>query len=770
METKHIATIIAMALCFGVYFYFSHNMQNRQRERMYEAEGYVPWDEEEAREVFKQSDELLASAVQELQDHRREEARLLYRKAMTNVALYLQNHGDKNLEPDLTLSEWKKLRNGVYLGSLNEEFDYLSSLLSEGNVKVEEVERFVRGYSDTDFRPLEQAFEQSKPQLENIRAQQAPKWLRLYVQDSSGGQRHEKAIESEVAKKWTPNSGFKLVFGKSLGKVETKATWKTLTIHANEESAYYEFQNQGGQFTNRSPPVIPHKLTLSFKIEGNSENPTAWDDLPEIILEAPAPETLYVEKNSSGSWDEGDRLEAENRKILLEKIEQELGKLPSFQLFPGLDADRLSIIGSDGKVDRQATTALAYLNPEKFSAQLKEALQTDSRTAQGELMGVIVNLGLEEQSGWLTQSLETAGLYGQQQVLEALKSKPWFGNWEPALYLLRKGNEDIRSKLSRELGAHMTNPRVKGAFIEIGNDPRDPLRREMARFLLQKLPQEELEPYAVWIDDRDTRFSEEIFIQLRRGDSELGRKIVLDKFSTASPRLQEIMLNGYKFNHESVDPEEISILKSAVRQKASSQLHSNALNVLLNSSYRTEVWQCLWELSDGNQLSARENDQVESKLLQNVSRAFPEKALEYYKDSIYRVENLSDAPDRAARSRQGMAITSMLGMDGLKDDSVRWLADFMAANPGNGELPLLVVRAVQQFHRIRDGWNWEQPEMIAILETGMAHNDPSARGFSYKVAGHALKKGHNLYREMLVKAADSESDEKLGKQIESLLK
>ncbi len=82
----------------------------------------------------------------------------------------------------------------------------------------------------------------------------------------------------------------------------------------------------------------------------------------------------------------------------------------------------------------------------------------------------------------------------------------------------------------------------------------------------------------------------------------------------------------------------------------------------------------------------------------------------------------------------------------------------------------LVIRAVQQFHRIRKGWNWEQPELIAILETGMNHPDSSARGFSYKVAGYALKEGHNLYRDLLVKAAADESEPKLVKQIESLLK
>ena len=301
-------------------------------------------------------------------------------------------------------------------------------------------------------------------------------------------------------------------------------------------------------------------------------------------------------------------------------------------------------------------------------------------------------------------------------------------------------------------------------------DPRDPRRLDMASFLLQKLPLDELEPFAVWIDDRDTRFSEQIFSMLSRRVPALGRQMVLSRYSTAKTGLQEVMLSRYKFNNDSIQPEEVNILKSAVGQRTSAKLRANALNALMNAAYRPEVWKCLWELSGGGQLPRRELDRVESKLLQSVYRAYPDKAAEYYKDTIYRVENLPETPDRFARSRQGTAITSLLGMDGAKDASVAWLADFMTANPDNGELPLLVIRAVQQFHRIRKGWNWEQPELIAILETGMNHPDSSARGFSYKVAGYALKEGHNLYRDLLVKAAADESEPKLVKQIESLLK
>ncbi len=767
METKHIGTIIALALCFGVYFYFTQTLQDQQRDMMYEAEGYVEWDEEEARDLFNRSDELLGSAMQELQAHEREKARLLYREAMSNVALYLQNHRDKNLEPDLTVSDWKKLRDGIYLGSLNEEFDFLEGELARGDVKVEEVEWFVRGYGDPEFSPLRQAFEQSKSELESLRAQQAPKWLRIYVQDSSGGQRHEKPIESEIVKKWTPDYGFKAVFGKSLGNVEKKATWKTLTIWATEESAYYEYQNRSNNFDSQSPPVIPYKLTLKFSIEGSEKIPTSWDDLPEIIVEAPVPDTLLLEDKS---YAEGDRLEAENRKVLLEKMQAAMGALPSFRPFPELDADQLSILGAGGKVDRQAATALAYLKPEKFSNQLQGALQTVSKSGRGELMGLIIELGLEEHSGWLIQSLTNSDLYSQQQVFEAIQNKPWFGDWEPAVMLLRKGHDNIRTNLMRKMGDHVSNPKVKGALIEIGNDPKDPRRLDFARYLIQHLPEEELAPYAVWVDDRDTRFSEQIFTLLRRKDQELGRQIILAKYATANAKLREAMLNGYKFNYESIAPAEIDMLKSAVQQRASPKLHTNALNALLKAAYYPEVWACLLELKNDVGLSEREKNRVEEALLNNVNRARPDFAKEYNLAEVARLEASAASLDRFARSRQGTAITNLLGMKGSKDASVKSLSELMGANPGDEELSLMVIRAIQQFHRIRKGWDWGQAELVAILTKGMAHPNKEARKYSYKVAGFALKEGYENYRNLLVVAADRETDSKLKTQIQGYLR
>ena len=94
----------------------------------------------------------------------------------------------------------------------------------------------------------------------------------------------------------------------------------------------------------------------------------------------------------------------------------------------------------------------------------------------------------------------------------------------------------------------------------------------------------------------------------------------------------------------------------------------------------------------------------------------------------------------------------------------------MVAHLEDDEVSQLVVRAVQQYHRIRSGWSWEQLEMLAIIEIGMNHQNPATRGYSYKVAGYAMKEGHGIYREMLTGASARESDEKLFKQIENLLK
>ena len=108
-------------------------------------------------------------------------------------------------------------------------------------------------------------------------------------------------------------------------------------------------------------------------------------------------------------------------------------------------------------------------------------------------------------------------------------------------------------------------------------------------------------------------------------------------------------------------------------------------------------------------------------------------------------------------------------MDGQKDARVASLAKILEEYPSDDDFTHRALFAIQQYHRIRDGWNWNQQEMQVILNAGMNHPNPQTRQFTYKVAAYALGKDHRQYSTMLEQAQSLEADPKLLKQIEEYL-
>ena len=96
-------------------------------------------------------------------------------------------------------------------------------------------------------------------------------------------------------------------------------------------------------------------------------------------------------------------------------------------------------------------------------------------------------------------------------------------------------------------------------------------------------------------------------------------------------------------------------------------------------------------------------------------------------------------------------------MDGQKDARVTSLAIIIEEYPLDHDFTHNVLFAIQQYHRIRDWWNWDQEELVTILNREMKHPNPQTRQFTYKTATYALKKSignilrysnmHNLWRQ-----------------------
>lgn len=761
------AAIILLIAINLYYFYFVKDKEDNRFERI--SQQYEEKTEENVCKAMEEADVIWKQTVVALNEHKLEEAQDLYKAGREKINFHLSQHGYQEMKPGLTLSDWKKEQDTVLLEALQTELRILMDKLKSGEVNPNDVESFFRGFNDFAFRDLESEYNNRKSEIEKARAVHASKWIRVIISDYIKGYQFKYGgiVENALRSKWIDDRGYTLVFARSMGQFENNATLKTLTVKVEEEDAQYEFENN--IFINRAQPVIPIKVTVSFSMEGDEEFITGWDNLYSLEAEAPAPDTLWVKEKKSGSLDEADKLVIENRGILERDIQLKLNQLPPFEFFPGQDTDRLTLLTTEGGVDTKSAMALTFKSPRLFKSQLGEAIQSVTPETLGDLQYLVIKLEQDAHAKWLAQTLKEADINSQKKALRALENKPRTWGYGPILVLTRRGHDSVRTQALYTLRGQLHHAKVKKTLKAIANNPGDPRRIEFANFILNESPKEDLHLYTHWIKDSDHKFAAETFQRIKRKDQDLTRKLVVEYYAEVSPELKEKMLSHFTFRYEGADPKDIALLKNAVLQTESARIRTNALNSLLNAPYLPGVWWSLNELKTAS-LSSKEKSIIERELIYSVDRGNPNGAKLYLMAEIKRLQSaVKEVPSNQADALLRGAIGKLIGMDGQKDEWVASLAEIIIENPTDHDFLHNALLALQQYHRIRDGWNWDQQEMENILYAGAKHPNLQTRQFTYKVAGYALGKSHRQYASLLEQAHNLESDPKLLKQIEEYL-
>ena len=772
LNKKAINAAILIIVAINLYyFYFKKDKEDDRYERA--AEKHESSSEEKIKAGAAKAEELWKKTIVALNEHRLEEAERFYKAGKDKIGYEINEHGYKEIRPGLTLSDWKKEQDALLLEALQEEFRLIIEKLKSAEVTPSYTESFYRTYNDFAFRDLEREYRDRNKEIESARAVLASKWLRINIYDYINGYQYQygKIIERVLQNKWRDQTGYKLVFARSMGQLEKQATWKTLNIKVEEEDAEYVFGNSNS--LNRAPPSIPIKATVSFEMEGDKFIETGWDNLRSLEAEAPAPDSIWVKEKKSDALDEADELLNKNRAKLEKDLTDALESMPGFSFFPYHKVEGMSIFGDDGSIDRKTALAMALTAPDLFHPQFAEAIKSASTETLGELYYLIISLDLNEHAKWLAQSLIEADLNSQKIVIESLKNKPWFWGYGPILFLARRGHDDIRTEALYSLRGQLYETKVKDTIKVIANNSRDARRVEFASLILNEVKKEELGQFAVWIKDRDLQFATQAYNHIRRRDQDLARNLVVKYFPEVSPKLQERMLSGYKINYNSITPGELALLKNAVVQNKNTKMRTNSLNSLLKASHIPEVWSTLNELKTAPLLQ-EQISQIELQLVYGVDRGNPHNAIKYLDSEILRSQAIvsidkESMSGKSAVNLQKAAIGKLMEMDGKKDARVTSLAIIIEEYPLDHDFTHNVLFAIQQYHRIRDGWNWDQEELVAILNRGMKHPNPQTRQFTYKTAAYALEKEHRQYSAILEHAQSLETDPKNIKQIEDYL-
>jgi len=92
------------------------------------------------------------------------------------------------------------------------------------------------------------------------------------------------------------------------------------------------------------------------------------------------------------------------------------------------------------------------------------------------------------------------------------------------------------------------------------------------------------------------------------------------------------------------------------------------------------------------------------------------------------------------------AINQLVGGDDPKEDIIRevYMRVTLVADQ---EFTRNVLMNMHQSAKLRSGWDFDQPELMKIVNLGLSHSDPSARGYTYEILGAGMRKrGRSLSR------------------------
>jgi hypothetical protein len=708
--------------------------------------GQVDWNAETGASLLQEGESHLAESAKLLQTGSFEEAQYAYDRFLRVIDPYFYSYGDQSLPNGIALTEWVEQQKLEHAERVRNTYDMTLEELQLGRTTHDRMIALCKYSPISD--ELFDRYRAAEDQVASARAVLARNWFRLTF--SGNTDRYRDRVVEVLRGLWSNRYGIELVEGRPVNRIEENSTWASIDVRISHQHAQYELidASSKGKWVNWHPPQIPHTAKLEFEIRKADGVPTSWDILAAITVSTDVPETI-TQKDADGHH---QRIASE----LVNLAAAGLAVTPAFELFPGTDLSTLSLV-KDGKIDAEAARALKFLDPDRLMLESEELIASGDEDLKGDLLRMLIAVDLEDRAPWIAEQIESGDDRMHRAIYEELKKKPWFGHHLPLIALIRFGDEFPYYGLET-LRGQLTVPGVRNAVLDKVMNGTGSVRGNYSSVFLTGLARESVSEYASWIRDDDGDFAVSVFNIIHQKNPELALQLAYAEFESVQPRVREWMLKLLDPADEERGDAAIQILVGAATQDAHEGLRRSARAKILKICYVPKAWDALRKLADQEQDPMQRNE-MEQRLLYNVKRAHPDTARGYLLTEMY-------SEDPAVRDA---AIGQLVGGDDPKEEIIRevYLLVLLVSDP---EFTRNVLMNMHQSAKLRRGWDFEQPELIEIVKMGLAHSDPSARGFSYEILGAGMRKGQQSFKDALVDALSNETEPSQRRTLERLLK
>ena len=535
---KRFQIIIPIALCMAAFVsILMKRAQTRTNELIQETEtGVQTWKKEEALKQVEDAERNFNEATRLLAAKDPTGSYLAYHRAVGDVSHYVENYPDNEIKDGLTLKQWLDRRDQPYRKAVAENFPDVLKALETGAIPAGEARQLKNYYKQAGFDEIVRQYQSAEPDIVAARARFASTRLYVHISESSHG--YPDLLRALIADRWNEEMEFQPIYGGTLGQAERSAAWKQLNIQVSQQNARYEVQGSERDKWRISPPQIPERVEIQFRMSGSSEIPTSWDKLPPFKASVEVPKSLWLKPEFRNGGAEVETSIRKAQEDVLSAIRKELARLPKFQLFPDVDLSS-AVLQTDKGLDLKVARAIYFSDKKRLLAELAALANSGDSNVVGDLPLIAVTLNLESMAETVTKVLPTIDRRKRSPAFRALAKNPGYGDYEPLLAHVRNppADEDAGRAIDA-LRGHARPPRDQGALSSRRSPTRNTRRRSrFSHALIEGLSRDELAQFApAWIQDRRPRLRRARFsTRSTARDLPIGRPAPARAFRQSAP-------------------------------------------------------------------------------------------------------------------------------------------------------------------------------------------------------------------------------------------
>ncbi len=692
------------------------------------------WDPEYVQPLLDQAREIWIQAASTIREGDYQSGLELCHEGENLLIDQRNRFGKQELRPNLTL---------------NQEYQNLFTPVKEALLQQMDVElrKLAQGSDRTlPFSTLRTSIE-AMLDLESIsavnarirtmdqqRAQLATRWIRIRI--DSNAPVFTEIVKEHIKAAWDPNLGFSLVFNDPFGPLENQATWKTLVLTCKRTDMEYDWTSKNITDLKTkliAPPRLPVGLTVSLQSMDRSGYRSNWDKLSLVDIHNSSPDIIETDENTFRALIQIKDQVRKYQEQLAQQLEDQI-QLPLFELLPDQPTEAEDALAGNSSLDPETLRRFALYHRDEFLVESLQWLENEDIPNRYQILIVWVELNCDEMCDAFIKYVTLVEERGRELIWDALKKKPWWGNYRPALSMTSPKVWPVCIDVPKTLANHLYDPRIKNKLMGLLADPDYTRGQFLAKAVIPKLTPEDYPLLKQILRQTSPSTGMSIYQPIYLKEPDLAVQWLLELLPSLQPELQRNMIAINSLARNEPHREKLRTLYLQLfNGDASDIVREVILEEFRAYCNDRDNWKAAASLNL-DLVSPEQRKAFNTVLLKEAHRMpYEEKSafwftiIEQYAEADYQEylkthERLPDNKNPYTYDLTKSAINYLFNRHFLEGAELTRLTKLLHSRPEDYNLQYWVMMKWSS-----DSWDWGSPEVLAIAKLTADHPSSFAR-------------------------------------------